>query len=61
MPALLGITILVVAVALAERVPGHVWIGVGIVAACIAAFVAAWFALTYLLKASIGIVLKSKD
>jgi Kef-type K+ transport system membrane component KefB len=61
MPALLGIIILVVAVALAEKVPGHVWIGVGIVAACITAFIATWFALTYLLKASIGIVTRGKD
>ena len=61
MSTLIGIIFIVVMIALFENTPGHVWIGVGIVLTCIAAFVAVWFGITYLLKASIKIVSEAKD
>ena len=61
MKTILAIVFVVIGIAIFEKVPGHAWIGVGIVLTCIAAFVAVWFGITYLLKASIGIVAKGKD
>lgn len=61
MPTLIGIILIVIVFSLAKEIPGHAWIGIGIVATVIAVFVAVWFGITYLLKASIGIVTKNKD
>ena len=61
MKTILAIVFVVIGIAILTEIPGHAWIGIGIVAACIATFIAAWFGITYLLKASIKIVSEAKD
>ena len=61
MPTLLAIVFVVIGISIIGNTPEHILVGIGIVLAMIATFIAAWFGITYLLKASIGIVSNHKD
>jgi len=61
MKTILAIVFVVIGISIIGNTPEHILVGIGIVLAMIATFIAAWFGITYLLKASIGIVAKGKD
>lgn len=61
MKIILAIVFTFIGISLFQEIPGHAWIGIGIVLACIALFIAAWFALAYLVREFLKIALKIKD
>lgn len=61
MKVILAIIFAFIGISIAKEIPEHAWIGIGIVLVCIALFVAAWFALAYLVRAFLKIALKIKD
>jgi len=61
MKTILAIVFVVIGISIIGNTPEHILVGIGIVLAMIATFIAAWFGITYLLKASIKIVSEAKD
>jgi hypothetical protein len=61
MQTLLAIVLLYVMLYIADAVPEHAWIGTGIVLGGIVLFVAAWFALAFLVREFLKIALNLKD
>ena len=61
MKTILAIVFVVIGISIIGNTPEHILVGIGIVLAMIGTFVAVWFGITYLLKASIGIVSNHKD
>ena len=61
MSKLVAIVFVVIGISIIGNTPEHILVGIGIVLAMIGTFVAVWFGVTYLIKASIGIVSNHKD